>query len=108
MFYIFNFPLLIHSVANTAKRALLIWLSVIVFNNPVTLLSGIGTVVVVVGVLLYNRARDYETSKASAKSGPPVLPVTSKPWMQATMCHGCIFCYISKFTSSVSFELVTM
>ncbi|XP_033107647.1 solute carrier family 35 member E2A-like [Anneissia japonica] len=49
-----------HSVANTAKRALLIWLSVIVFNNPVTLLSGLGTVVVVIGVLLYNRARDYE------------------------------------------------
>ncbi|XP_071944455.1 solute carrier family 35 member E2A-like [Antedon mediterranea] len=52
-----------HSVANTAKRALLIWLSVIVFNNPVTLLSGLGTIVVVIGVLLYNRARDYEQNR---------------------------------------------
>ncbi|XP_070562073.1 solute carrier family 35 member E2A-like [Ptychodera flava] len=52
-----------HSVANTAKRALLIWLSVVVFNNPVTLLSGLGTVIVVLGVLMYNRARDYEQRK---------------------------------------------
>ncbi|XP_077998751.1 solute carrier family 35 member E2A-like [Glandiceps talaboti] len=49
-----------HSVANTAKRSLLIWLSVVIFNNPVTLLSGLGTMIVVIGVLLYNRAREYE------------------------------------------------
>ena len=68
-----------HSVANTAKRAMLIWLSVLVFGNPVTLLSGVGTSVVVIGVLLYNRARDHETRTASsAKSRTLVLPVTSK------------------------------
>ncbi|KAJ8021384.1 Solute carrier family 35 member E2 [Holothuria leucospilota] len=51
-----------HSVANTAKRALLIWLSVLVFGNPVTVLSGVGTFVVVIGVFLYNRARQYENA----------------------------------------------
>ena len=48
------------SVANTVKRALLIWLSVIVFGNTVTFLSGFGTFIVFVGVLLYNRARDFD------------------------------------------------
>ncbi|CAH1774546.1 unnamed protein product [Owenia fusiformis] len=49
-----------HSVANTVKRAFLIWLSIIVFGNPVTFLSGLGTATVMVGVLLYNRAREFE------------------------------------------------
>lgn len=49
-----------HSVANTAKRALLIWLSVILFGNPVTLLSGLGTVVVILGVLAYNKAKEID------------------------------------------------
>ncbi|XP_072174975.1 solute carrier family 35 member E2A-like [Diadema setosum] len=49
-----------HSVANTVKRALLIWLSILTFGNPVTLFSGIGTLIVVFGVLLYNKAREYE------------------------------------------------
>lgn len=50
-----------HSVANTVKRAFLIWLSVILFGNPVTLLSGLGTVIVIVGVTLYNKAQQYDT-----------------------------------------------
>ncbi|KAG8230340.1 hypothetical protein J437_LFUL000611 [Ladona fulva] len=49
-----------HSVANTAKRAFLIWLSVILFDNPVTLLSGLGTCIVIAGVLLYNKAQEYD------------------------------------------------
>ncbi|XP_074597503.1 solute carrier family 35 member E2A-like [Brevipalpus obovatus] len=52
-----------HSVANTAKRAVLIWLSVIIFGNPVTYLSWIGTTIVIVGVLFYNRARSYDEDK---------------------------------------------
>ena len=48
------------SVANTAKRALLIWLSVILFGNPVTPLSALGTVIVILGVLLYNKAREVD------------------------------------------------
>ncbi|CAL8090510.1 unnamed protein product [Orchesella dallaii] len=49
-----------HSVANTAKRAFLIWVSVMLFGNEVTVLSGAGTVVVIVGVLLYNKAREID------------------------------------------------
>lgn len=56
-----------HSVANTAKRALLIWLSVITFGNPVTFLSGLGTMVVIFGVLGYNKAREV---------APPVIAPT--------------------------------
>ncbi len=48
------------SVANTAKRALLIWLSVILFGNEVTPLSAAGTVVVIAGVILYNKAREFD------------------------------------------------
>lgn len=49
-----------HSVANTAKRALLIWLSVILFGNAVTPLSALGTAVVIGGVLMYNKAREID------------------------------------------------
>ncbi|CAK9815965.1 Solute carrier family 35 member E2A [Anthophora quadrimaculata] len=49
-----------HSVVNTAKRASLIWFSVLLFNNPITGLSAMGTSLVIIGVLLYNRARQYD------------------------------------------------
>ena len=49
-----------HSVANTAKRALLILLSVILFGNQVTMWSAAGTVIVFVGVVLYNQAKVFE------------------------------------------------
>lgn len=55
-----------HSVANTAKRALLIWLSVLTFGNPVTPLSAVGTVVVILGVLLYNKARNWSIKTKSS------------------------------------------
>lgn len=48
------------SVANTAKRAFLIWLSVLMFGNDVTVLSGLGTCIVIVGVLLYNKAQQID------------------------------------------------
>lgn len=48
------------SVANTVKRALLIWLSVLIFHNPVTFLSGVGTFIVIFGVILYNEGRAPE------------------------------------------------
>lgn len=54
-----------HSVANTAKRAFLIWLSVLMFGNPVTLLSGLGTFVVITGVLLYIKAQEYDDRTTS-------------------------------------------
>jgi len=46
-----------HSVANTVKRALLIWASVMAFGNTVTLLSASGTLLVIIGVFLYNEAK---------------------------------------------------
>jgi len=49
------------SVASTAKRAVLIWFSVLVFGNSITILSGVGTAFVVVGVFFYHRARHKET-----------------------------------------------
>ncbi|XP_049944589.1 solute carrier family 35 member E2A-like isoform X1 [Schistocerca serialis cubense] len=49
-----------HSVANTVKRAFLIWLSVLLFGNAVTMLSGLGTATVIAGVLLYNKAQDID------------------------------------------------
>ncbi|XP_037684727.1 solute carrier family 35 member E2A-like isoform X1 [Choloepus didactylus] len=48
------------SVASTVKHALSIWLSIIVFGNKITSLSAIGTVLVTVGVLLYNKAKQHQ------------------------------------------------
>lgn len=52
-----------HSVANTVKRAFLIWISVILFNNPVTFLSGLGTIIVTIGVLLYTKAKEIDHNR---------------------------------------------
>lgn len=48
------------SVASTAKHALSIWLSIIIFGNKITSLSAVGTVLVTAGVLLYNKAKQYQ------------------------------------------------
>ncbi|KAM4703295.1 solute carrier family 35 member E2B [Rhinophrynus dorsalis] len=48
------------SVASTVKHALSIWLSIIIFGNKITSLSAIGTVLVIIGVLLYNKARQHQ------------------------------------------------
>jgi solute carrier family 35 protein E2 len=53
-------PFFFCSVANTVKRTLLIWLSVVVFANHVTWLSGLGTMVVTLGVVLYQKAKQIE------------------------------------------------
>lgn len=61
------------SVANTAKRAILIWLSILVFGNEVTFLSAAGTAVVIIGVFLYHKARETEEKiKAIKKRSVPV------------------------------------
>ncbi|KAG8434381.1 hypothetical protein GDO86_012669 [Hymenochirus boettgeri] len=48
------------SVASTVKHALSIWLSIIIFGNKITSLSAVGTVFVIIGVLLYNKARQHQ------------------------------------------------
>ena len=60
------------SVANTLKRALLIWLSILYFGNPVTWLSALGTAVCIGGVFAYNHARRVYPYKL-----PLLLPVES-------------------------------
>ncbi|XP_054271251.1 solute carrier family 35 member E2B-like [Macrosteles quadrilineatus] len=69
-----------HSVANTAKRAFLIWLSVLMFGNDVTVLSGLGTCTVIVGVLLYNKAQQIDLQMYSklVKKEHSGLPSTIK------------------------------
>ena len=54
--------ILFDSVSNTVKRAILIWLSILIFHNPITFLSGLGMVLVSVGVLLYNQARHHSSA----------------------------------------------
>ena len=72
---------LIFSVANTGKRALLIWLSVLLFGNPVTFLSGLGTLVVIIGVLVYNKATEID-NKLKKKGLPMNCWVKlTKPWI---------------------------
>ncbi|CAH0556638.1 unnamed protein product [Brassicogethes aeneus] len=55
-----------HSVVNTAKRAFLIWLSVLMFGNAITLLSGLGTIIVIAGVFMYIKAQEYDNRINSA------------------------------------------
>ncbi|XP_021790763.2 solute carrier family 35 member E2B isoform X2 [Papio anubis] len=72
------------SVASTVKHALSIWLSVIVFGNKITSLSAVGTALVTVGVLLYNKARQHQqealqslavaTGRAPEDTVGPLLP----------------------------------
>lgn len=56
-----------HSVANTGKRAFLIWTSVLLFGNEVTFLSGLGTSIVILGVLLYNVAMGVDATRGGAR-----------------------------------------
>lgn len=61
------------SVVNTVKRGVLIWLSVVIFGNPVTFLSGFGTLLVVAGVLLYNEGRKGDANSDAPMSDTPLL-----------------------------------
>ena len=66
-----------HSVANTVKRSLLIWLSIMFFGNAVTFASCFGTALVVAGVFFYNYARqsDAKAKLAAAAARPKVEQV---------------------------------
>jgi solute carrier family 35 protein E2 len=81
------------SVANTLKRALLIWLSVLIFGNPMTALSGLGTVVCIGGVLAYNHARRrYPAAPSEPPHGKRLEPSTpdgggATPAEQTPLCR---------------------
>ncbi|XP_067872966.1 solute carrier family 35 member E2A [Heterodontus francisci] len=71
------------SVASTVKHALSIWLSIIIFSNKITAYSAFGTALVIVGVFLYNRARQYQQEKIQAlvscnNNGQEVQPLLSE------------------------------
>uniref|UniRef100_A0A803U1D3 Sugar phosphate transporter domain-containing protein n=1 Tax=Anolis carolinensis TaxID=28377 RepID=A0A803U1D3_ANOCA len=82
------------SVASTVKHALSIWLSIIVFGNKITSLSAIGTVLVIVGVLLYNKAKQHQQAtiqslaaassplspQMASKDTEPLIPTDLKPY----------------------------
>lgn len=51
------------SVANTFKRALLILVSVLVFQNNVSSGAALGTAITFLGVLWYNDTKNRETAK---------------------------------------------
>lgn len=66
------------SVASTVKHALSVWLSVIVFSNHITVLGATGTVVVFIGVFLYNKARQIQRETLQAMAAEQ----SSKPLLQ--------------------------
>lgn len=45
-----------YSVANTLKRVFVIVVSILYFQNPVTMSNAIGIVIALTGIFLYNRA----------------------------------------------------
>lgn len=61
--HLIPFFFFVDSVANTVKRAVLIWLSVLLFHNPVTIMSWLGTGLVIFGVFLYNKAKEALTAE---------------------------------------------
>jgi len=61
------------SVANTLKRALLIWLSILYFGNPVSFMSALGTAICISGVFAYNYARRLDISPAGSQAAAKEL-----------------------------------
>merc|ERR1712151_419690 len=52
-----------HSVLNTLKRVVIVLTSVIIFQNPVTTQSAIGTATAIGGVLLYSLTKAFYAKK---------------------------------------------
>lgn len=77
------------SVASTVKHALSVWLSVIVFSNHVTLLSAVGTIIVFIGVFLYNKARQLQRGAlhALAQQNVQLVRDTSTEQDKPTQTH---------------------
>lgn len=63
-----------HSVCNCVKRALLIWISVLFWHNEVGWMNAVGTLVLISGVLLYNRVRQASTGLHKSDSLPLLAP----------------------------------
>ena len=65
-----------HAVANTIKRVAVIVVSVLYFNNPLTLTGAAGSTIAIIGVLLYSlaKAQTPPGDKANSKSASPRKP----------------------------------
>lgn len=50
-------------MVNIVKRVFLIWISVILFGNSVIFFSGFGIIIVIVGVFLYIKVREYDYNR---------------------------------------------
>ncbi|KAM9430941.1 solute carrier family 35 member E2B-like isoform 1-T2 [Salvelinus alpinus] len=70
------------SVASTVKHAMSIWLSIIVFSNQITVLSAAGTALVFVGVLLYNKAKQFQRDTLQALAHAQAQDQHNKPLLQ--------------------------
>ncbi|XP_029575152.1 solute carrier family 35 member E2A [Salmo trutta] len=70
------------SVASTVKHAMSIWLSIIVFSNRITVLSAAGTALVFVGVLLYNKAKQFQRDTLQALAHAQAQDQHNKPLLQ--------------------------
>ncbi|XP_023847050.1 solute carrier family 35 member E2A-like [Salvelinus fontinalis] len=70
------------SVASTVKHAMSIWLSIIVFSNHITVLSAAGTALVFVGVLLYNKAKQFQRDTLQALAHAQAQDQHNKPLLQ--------------------------
>ncbi|NP_001133715.1 solute carrier family 35 member E2 isoform X1 [Salmo salar] len=70
------------SVASTVKHAMSIWLSIIVFSNHITVLSAAGTALVFVGVLLYNKAKQFQRETLQALAHAQAQDQHNKPLLQ--------------------------
>lgn len=76
------------SVASTVKHALSIWLSIIVFGNRITSLSAIGTVLVIIGVMLFNKAKQHQRETIRMMTVPANLEDAEPPKGQEQKSHG--------------------
>lgn len=72
----------LHSVASTVKHALSVWLSIILFSNHITVLSAAGTALVFVGVLLYNKAKQFQRETLQALAHAQAQDQHNKPLLQ--------------------------
>lgn len=69
-------------MASTVKHALSIWLSIIVFSNKVSLLSAVGTVLVIVGVMLYNEAKQVQRKALLSQASGQAAEADHTPLLQ--------------------------
>ncbi|XP_077313724.1 solute carrier family 35 member E2B [Lithobates pipiens] len=76
------------SVASTVKHALSIWLSIIVFGNRITSLSAIGTVLVIIGVMLFNKAKQHQRETIRMMTVPANLEDAEPLKGQEQKSHG--------------------